>query len=85
MAVEIFHRVGKQLRFTAIGQELLRRPAWSPGRSTGSGDLALFRQGYGPIVRLERRLWLRGLCRTSPSYQTATRFAIEILRQSSHP
>src|SRR5215467_7514707 len=52
-AVSIFHRIGRRLRFTAVGEELLQA-----ARSVTSeidrieADLALYREGYGPIVRL---------------------------------
>ncbi len=83
MAVEIFHRVGKRLRFTAIGEELLQAARVVTGEiDRVEGDLALFRQGYGPIVRLGSgaygcEAWLPDFI--AELGRRETRFAIEIL------
>ena len=83
MAVEIFHRVGKRLRFTAIGEELLQAARVVTGEiDRVEGDLALFRQGYGPIVRLGSgaygcEAWLPDFIAELSSREA--RFAIEIL------
>src|SRR5215468_10017438 len=52
-AVAIFHRVGKRLRLTAIGEELLQAAKTVTGEIDRiESDLSLFREGYGPVVRL---------------------------------
>jgi LysR family transcriptional regulator for metE and metH len=52
-AVEIFHRVGKRLHLTAIGEELLQAARSIVGEVDRiEGDLALFREGFGPVVRV---------------------------------
>ncbi len=52
-AVDIFHRVGKRLHLTAIGEELLQAAKSIVGEVDRiEGDLALFREGLGPVVRL---------------------------------
>jgi LysR family transcriptional regulator, regulator for metE and metH len=52
-AVEIFHRVGKRLHLTAIGEELLQAAKTILGEVDRiEGDLALFREGFGPVVRV---------------------------------
>ena len=52
-AVDIFHRVGKRLHLTAIGEELLQAAKAIVGEVDRiEGDLALFREGLGPVVRL---------------------------------
>lgn len=52
-AVEIFHRIGKRLHLTAIGEELLQAAKAIVGEVDRiEGDLALFREGFGPVVRL---------------------------------
>ena len=52
-AVTIFHRVGKRLRFTAIGEELLAAARTILVEiDRVEADLTLFREGYGPVVRL---------------------------------
>jgi LysR family transcriptional regulator for metE and metH len=53
IAVDIFHRVGKRLHLTAIGEELLQAAKSITGEVERiEGDLALFREGFGPVVRL---------------------------------
>ena len=48
-AVDIFHRVGKRLHLTAIGEELLQAAKSIVGEVDRiEGDLALFREGFGP-------------------------------------
>ena len=75
MAVEIFHRVGKRLRFTAIGEELLQAARVVTGEiDRVEGDLALFRQGYGPIVRLGSGAYgCEAGCRTSSPSSAAAK------------
>jgi LysR family transcriptional regulator, regulator for metE and metH len=52
-AVKLFHRVGKRLRFSAIGEELLQTAKSVTAEIDRiEADLALFRDGYGPVVRL---------------------------------
>jgi LysR family transcriptional regulator for metE and metH len=52
-AVEIFYRVGKRLHLTAIGEELLQAAKAIVGEVDRiEGDLALFREGFGPVVRV---------------------------------
>jgi len=52
-AVDIFHRVGKRLHLSAIGEELLQAAKSIVGEVDRiEGDLALFREGLGPVVRL---------------------------------
>ncbi len=52
-AVKLFHRVGKRLRFSAIGEELLQTAKGVIAEIDRiEADLALFREGYGPVVRL---------------------------------
>jgi LysR family transcriptional regulator for metE and metH len=52
-AVELFHRVGKRLHLTAIGEELLQAAkAIVSEVDRIEADLALFREGSGPVVRL---------------------------------
>src|SRR5215469_13958905 len=83
MAVEIFHRVGKRLRFSAIGEELLQAAKTVAGEIDRiEADLALFREGYGPIVRLGSgaygcEAWLPDFIRDLQR-ETSPRFAIEI-------
>jgi LysR family transcriptional regulator for metE and metH len=83
-AVSIFHRIGRRLRFTAVGEELLQA-----ARSVTSevdrieADLALYREGYGPIVRLGSgayglEAWLPDFIRDLGRDESA-RFTIEIL------
>lgn len=53
IAVDIFHRVGKRLHLTAIGEELLQAAKSITGEVDRiESDLALFREGFGPVVRL---------------------------------
>jgi LysR family transcriptional regulator for metE and metH len=52
-AVEIFHRVGKRLRLSSIGEELLQVARTVTGEiDRAEANLALFREGHGPMVRL---------------------------------
>src|SRR5262249_11480780 len=52
-AIDIFHRVGKRLHLTAIGEELLQAAKSIVDEVDRiEGDLALFREGLGPVVRL---------------------------------
>ena len=52
-AVELFHRVRKRLHLTAIGEELLQAAKAIVGEVDRiEGDLALFREGFGPVVRV---------------------------------
>ncbi len=52
-AVEIFHRVGKRLRLTGIGEELLQAARTILSEvDRVQADLALAREGVGPVVRL---------------------------------
>src|SRR5205823_1239525 len=52
-AVELFHRVGKRLHLTAIGEELLQAARTILGEVDRiESDLALFREGFGPVVRV---------------------------------
>ena len=87
MAVEIFHRVGKRLRFSAIGEELLQAAKTVAGEIDRiEADLALFREGYGPIVRVGSGAygceeWLPDFIRDlgRSTGRDGPRFAIEIL------
>jgi LysR family transcriptional regulator, regulator for metE and metH len=84
MAVEIFHRVGKRLRFSAIGEELLQTAKTVAGEIDRiEADLALFREGYGPVVRLGSgaygcEAWLPDFIRDL-GRRGSPRFAVEIL------
>ncbi len=85
-AVEIFHRVGRRLHLTAIGEELLQAAKSITGEVDRiEGDLALFREGFGPVVRLGTgayacQAWLpRFVAELS---QKGARFDIEILDNS---
>ncbi len=52
-AVELFHRVRKRLHLTAIGEELLQAAKSIVGEVDRiEGDLALFREGFGSVVRV---------------------------------
>jgi LysR family transcriptional regulator, regulator for metE and metH len=52
-AVALFHRVNRRLHFTAIGEELLGAAKTITGEvDRVESDLALFREGYGPVVRI---------------------------------
>ena len=81
MAVQIFHHAASG--FTAIGEELLQAARVVTGEiDRVEGDLALFRQGYGPIVRLGSgaygcEAWLPDFIAELSSREA--RFAIEIL------
>src|SRR6516164_7319332 len=87
MAVEIFHRVGKRLRFSAIGEELLQAAKTVAGEIDRiEADLALFREGYGPIVRIGSgaygcEAWLPDFIRDlgRSAGRDGPRFALEIL------
>ena len=85
-AVEIFHRVGKRLHLTAIGEELLQAAKAIIGEVDRiESDLALFREGFGPVVRVGTgayacQAWLPRFM-ADPDSQGA-RFDIEILDNS---
>jgi LysR family transcriptional regulator, regulator for metE and metH len=82
-AVAIFHRVGKRLRLSAIGEELLAAAKTIlPELDRIEADLALFREGYGPVVRLCSGAygcehWLPGFI--ADLVRGGSRFVIEIL------
>ena len=85
-AVEIFHRVGKRLHLTGIGEELLQAAKAITGEVDRiEADLALFREGFGPVVRLGTgayacQAWLpRFIADLS---RQGARFDIEILDNS---
>jgi len=74
IAVDIFHRVGKRLHLTAIGEELLQAAKSITGEVDRiEGDLALFREGFGPVVRLGSGAYSCG--------RWLPRFMAELLRQ----
>jgi LysR family transcriptional regulator, regulator for metE and metH len=82
-AVAIFHRVGKRLRFSAIGEELLEAARTILAEvDRVEADLTLFREGYGPVVRLGSGAygceeWLpRFACDLTRS---GSRFVVEVL------
>src|SRR5215467_10638978 len=53
MAVALFHRVGKRLHLTGIGEELLQAAKTILGEIDRiEAELDLYRQGYGPVVRI---------------------------------
>jgi LysR family transcriptional regulator, regulator for metE and metH len=53
MAVVLFHRVGKRLHPTGMGEELLQAAKGIVGEIERiEGELDLYRQGYGPVVRI---------------------------------
>ena len=82
-AVDIFHRVGKRLRFTAIGEGLLQAAKTVAGEVDRiEADLALYREGYGPVVRLGTGAY--GCEAWLPDFilhlaRGGARFAIEVL------
>ncbi len=85
-AVEIFHRVGKRLHLTAVGEELLQAAKAIIGEVDRiEGDLALFREGFGPVVRVGTgayacQAWLPRFMADLGSQ--GARFDIEILDNS---
>jgi LysR family transcriptional regulator, regulator for metE and metH len=82
-AVAIFHRVGKRMRFSAIGEELLEGAKTILAEVDRiEADLTLFREGYGPVVLLGSGAY--GCEDWLPSFigdlgRGGSRFAIEIL------
>lgn len=53
MAVSLFHRVGKRLHPTAMGEELLQVAKGIVGEVDRiEAELDLYRQGYGPVLRI---------------------------------
>jgi LysR family transcriptional regulator, regulator for metE and metH len=87
MAVALFHRIGKRLHLTAMGEDLLQAAKGIVGEIDRiEAALDLYRQGYGPVVRIASGAY--GCQNWLPAFLAepvagGTRYDVEILDNGS--